>query len=143
MKLEEALNKDGYLVYTNVGTSMLPLIREGKDLVYIKKTTESLKFFEVVLFKRPYIQGRGKYVLHRILKVNKNHTYFIMGDNDLKGEIVKEENILGILVSIKRGDKEIECNELSYKLIIIFWYFIFPLRFIYRVFRKIIRIIIK
>ena len=34
---EDILAKNGRLVYTNVGVSMLPLIREGRDILVIEK----------------------------------------------------------------------------------------------------------
>ena len=34
---EDMIRRDGRLIYTNVGDSMLPLIREGKDLLIIEK----------------------------------------------------------------------------------------------------------
>ena len=33
MSFEELLDRDGYLAYTNVGTSMMPLLRQGKDVM--------------------------------------------------------------------------------------------------------------
>jgi len=143
MNFEEIIQKDGFIVYTNVGVSMMPLIRENKDLIYIKKIEEPLKFFDAVLFKRPNVVGRGQCVLHRILKVNKNNTYFIMGDNDFRGEIVKQENIIGILSSIKRQNKEIKCDNSLYKLFIYIWYLIFPLRAVLRLIKKVIRKLFK
>ena len=35
---EEELEQNGKLVYTNVGVSMLPLLREGRDVMLIEKT---------------------------------------------------------------------------------------------------------
>ena len=65
---EEVLEKDGKLIYRNVGTSMLPLIRENRDLIIIeKKGRERLKKYDVVLYKR----ANGQYVLHRIIKVRE------------------------------------------------------------------------
>ena len=65
---EEELNKSGKLVYTNVGISMLPLLREGKDVMIIEKADDYHRL-DAVLFKRPGVEGRGKYILHRILKI--------------------------------------------------------------------------
>ena len=61
---EEIIEKDGYLVYTCKGFSMMPLLRQHRDLVVISKITEPLKKYDVILFKR-----NGKYILHRILTV--------------------------------------------------------------------------
>jgi len=99
---EEVLDETGSLLYKNVGVSMLPLIREGRDFIYItKRPNERLKKYDVALFHRPHIKGRGEYVLHRILKVNPDSTYWIVGDNCIGGETVKEENIIGVLSTVK------------------------------------------
>ena len=64
---EEILARDGRLFYTNVGDSMMPLIKQGRDLLVIEKTAGKLKKYDIPLYKR----DNGQYVLHRILKVRK------------------------------------------------------------------------
>ena len=73
---EEIINRDGQLIYTNVGDSMQPLIRQDRDLLIIEKSEGRLKKYDVPLYKR----DSGQYVLHRILKVRKDD-YVICGDN--------------------------------------------------------------
>ena len=65
---EEELNRTGRLIYTNVGDSMLPLIRQGRDLLIIEKPHGRLKKYDIPLYRR----DSGQYVLHRILKVRRN-----------------------------------------------------------------------
>jgi len=114
---EEILNETGSLLYKNVGISMLPLIREGRDFIYItKRPVERLKKNDVVLFRRPGVVGRGEYVLHRVLKVNTDGTYWIVGDNCTMGETVKEENVLGVLSAVKRKNKTVYVTDFEYKL---------------------------
>ena len=56
---------------------MLPLIRQGKDLLLIARKPEGrLSKYDVPLYRR----DSGQYVLHRILKVREND-YVICGDN--------------------------------------------------------------
>ena len=80
---EEELKEKGVLVYTNVGTSMRPLIRQGKDVMIIKSFDNccKLKKMDVPLYKRE----SGQYVLHRIIKINKDG-YVIRGDNTYSNE---------------------------------------------------------
>ena len=73
---EEQLAQNGRLIYTNKGSSMLPLIREGRDLLIIEPVHGRLKKYDVPLYKR----DSGQYVLHRILKV-RSDDYVICGDN--------------------------------------------------------------
>lgn len=57
------------------GSSMFPLIREGRDEVMIRPCTEDeLHLMDVVLFRY-----RGKHVLHRILR-KEGHRLLLQGD---------------------------------------------------------------
>ena len=73
---EEVIAQEGKLIYTNVGDSMLPLIRQDKDLLIIEKTSGRLKKYDVPLYRR----DSGQYVLHRMLKV-RQHDYILCGDH--------------------------------------------------------------
>ena len=94
------LEETGSLCCKSTGGSMLPLIRQGRDVVVIRRPAERLKKYDVVLYKRPYAAAGASYVLHRVMKVNPNGTYLIEGDNCVSGEIVGEENILGVLTQV-------------------------------------------
>lgn len=121
---EEELDKKGILVYTNKGNSMYPLIRQGKDVLIIKKVNTRLKKMDVPLYKRE----SGQYVLHRIIKVNEND-YVIRGDNTYYNETgIRDDQILGVLSGVIRSGKEISVNRLSYKIYSYFWYYTYYLR---------------
>ena len=64
---EEILESEGRLIYSNVGDSMLPMIRQGRDLLVIERTSGRLKQYDVPLYRR----DTGQYVLHRVLKVRE------------------------------------------------------------------------
>ena len=121
---EEELDKKGILVYTNKGNSMHPLIRQGKDVLIIKKCNTRLKKMDVPLYKRE----SGQYVLHRIVKVNKSD-YVLRGDNTYYNETgIRDDQILGVLSGVIREGKEISVNSFSYKLYSYFWYYTYYLR---------------
>lgn len=121
---EEELDKKGILVYTNKGNSMYPLIRQGKDVLIIKKCNTRLKKMDVPLYKR----DSGQYVLHRIVKVNSND-YVLRGDNTYYNETgIRDDQILGVLSGIIREGKEISVNSFWYKLYTYFWYYTYYLR---------------
>ena len=110
-KFENEIQEKGYIVYTNVGDSMMPLLRQNKDLMVIRKITEPLKKNDAVLFKRP----SGAYVLHRIIKVCGQGQYRIVGDNRSFSEIVPEEWIIGILTEVIKDGKHILVESEEYK----------------------------
>ena len=124
MKFEEVLNEKGYLVYYTVGVSMLPLLRQKKDIVIIEaKGKERCRKYDAVLFKRG-----GKYVLHRILKVRPDD-YVIVGDNQYIREYgVTDEQILGIMTRLIRNGKEISVRNKWYLLYVHLWCDFYPIR---------------
>ena len=114
---EEEINKTGKLIYTNVGDSMMPLIRQGKDLLIIEKVNGRLKKYDVPLYKR----DSGQYVLHRILKVRKND-YVICGDNRWGREYgIQDRHIIGVLTEIIRDGREVSVNDKKYKIYVHLW----------------------
>lgn len=114
---EELLEKDGYLVYTNVGVSMMPLLRQRRDIIEIrKKGTGRCKRYDAVLYKRG-----DKYILHRILKVRPND-YVICGDHNIRKEYgITDAQILGVMTRVIRNGKSIYPTDWKYKLCVHLW----------------------
>ena len=101
-KFEDVLDKDGELIFTNVGYSMYPLIREREDILHIVKTDE-FKKGDILLYK----SNVDHYVLHRLLKIKKDK-YILAGDyNYFKDQPITKEQILGKLITIKKKDGRI------------------------------------
>lgn len=108
---ETEIRKTGYIVYTNVGNSMMPLLRQRRDLMVIRAVTAPLKKNDVVLFKRP----SGAYVLHRIIRVCRGDRYRIAGDNRHFSEIVPRAWIIGILTEIRRDGETVSVDSPEYR----------------------------
>lgn len=134
---EEQLAQHGAFVYTNVGVSMLPLLRQGRDLMVItQKPTERCRKLDAVLFKR----RNGQYILHRILEVREKD-YYIVGDNCISGEYVQEDQILGVLTEVIRKGKRFPVTDPSYLRYVHLWCDHYRVRFaILRVLFKLRRI---
>lgn len=136
---EEQLDKYGKLIYTNVGDSMMPLIRQDKDLLIIEKPKGRLKKYDVPLYRR----DSGQYVLHRILEVRKND-YVICGDNRWTKEYgITDRHIIGVLTGIVRNGKTIPATDRKYQLYVHIWCGFPPIRFAIRVKQKIKRMMRK
>ena len=130
---EELLTQDGYLVYTNVGSSMLPLLRQRRDIIEIrKKGPERCKRYDVVLYKRG-----DQYILHRVLKALPEG-YLIAGDNNTFVETdIRDENILGVMARVIRNGKSITMDNWKYRLYVHLWCDFYPARMlILRALRK-------
>ena len=121
---EEQLAKNGKLIYTNRGDSMMPLIKQDRDLLIIKPVHGRLKKYDVPLYKR----DSGQYVLHRILQVRK-HDYVICGDNRWVKEYgIRDRHIIGVLTAVVRNGKEISVNDWKYRLYVHLWCDLFLIR---------------
>ena len=133
---EEILDRDGRLVYTNVGDSMMPLIRQGRDLLVIEKPEEwrtlsqnsrtiKLKRYDIPLYKR---DGGRVYVLHRVLAV-RHGEYVLCGDNRWSCEYgITDRHVIGILTAVIRNGREIPLSGWKYGLYVFLWCRLFPLR---------------
>lgn len=142
---ERELETHGSIIFTNRGVSMLPLLRQDRDVLVIDKRGEGrCRKYDAVLFKR----DNGQYILHRILKL-LDGGYFIVGDNCTDGEFVREEQVLGVLRQVRRDGKTIQVTDPGYRFYVrvlrpIHRALILPRRFVRRcgsfVKRKLLRI---
>ena len=129
MTFEQVLAEQGTLVYKNVGVSMMPLLRQGKDLMVIRKKEPDVRCrrYDAVLYKRK----NGQYVLHRVLRVRKED-YGICGDNCTEVEYgITDEMILGVMTEVMRGGKKqrvIREGDLLYRVYVHLWCDLFPVR---------------
>ena len=134
---EELLSTQGYIAYTNNGTSMMPLLRQQRDIIEIRpKGGNRCKKYDVVLYKR----GEN-YILHRILRVLPDR-YIIAGDNNTFLEYdIKDEQIIGVMVRVIRDGKEIRMTDKKYRLYVHIWCDFYPVRMILlRIKRKLWRV---
>ena len=114
---EEELEEHGKLIYTNVGDSMMPLLREHRDLIIIERPQGRLKKYDVPLYKR----DSGQYVLHRILKVRETD-YVICGDNRSSREYgITDRHIIGVLTGFVRDGKTYTVNDTKYRFYVHLW----------------------
>ena len=121
---EEILERDGRLIYSSVGDSMLPMIKQGRDLLVIEKPAGRLKRYDIPLYKR----DNGRYVLHRILKV-RDKDYVICGDNRYRSEYgITDRHIIGVLTAVITDGVEKPLTGMRYGLYVFFWCRLFCVR---------------
>ena len=113
VSFDEYLEKYGSLSYSNVGVSMLPLLRQGKDVFVVqKKGSERCKRGDVVLYHRP----PDKYVLHRIIEVRPDD-YVILGDNCVKKEYgITDSDIIGVMSGFSRSGRQHGITGTGYRI---------------------------
>ena len=118
ISFEDLLENDGYLVYTNVGVSMMPLLRQCRDIIEIHKKDPNVrcKKYDVGLYKY-----HNQYILHRILEV-RPFDYVFAGDHCFKREYgITDEQILGVMTRVIRNGKSIYPSDWYYKLYVHLW----------------------
>ena len=128
---EELLNEQGYFIYTNVGTSMMPLLRQQKDLIEIRKKDRKIKKYDVALYKR-----NGKYVLHRCIKVTSDGYIFAGDHNIVKEYDVNDDMIIGLMHKVIRDGKEVTLSSFTYRLYSFLWVNFFPVKVALLKFRR-------
>lgn len=122
--LEDILKRDGVLVYKTRGTSMLPMLKQNRDLVTIRPVSGRLKKYDVPLYRRK----TGGYLLHRIIAVT-DKGYIIRGDNTYTKETdVTDADIVGVLTSFKRKGKDYSVDNRGYRAYVVVWNALYPLR---------------
>jgi len=125
MTYEEYLEKNGEMTYTNRGTSMLPLLKQGRDMFTVRrKGSERCRKYDVVLYRRP----PDKYVLHRIVGVGKEG-YVLLGDNCLNKEYgITDTDIIGVMTRYVHKGKEHTTGEIGYQVYSRFIVLCYPFR---------------
>lgn len=109
------------------GTSMLPMIRQGRDSVILSPINREIKKYDIVL----YLRKNGQYVLHRVIKVGKTLTF--AGDNQIyieKG--IDRSQAIAIVDEFYRGNRHYSIDNFLYKAYYIVHHYLRPLRRVYR-----------
>lgn len=123
---------------TFTGTSMLPMLRQGKDSVELAPLPEKLQKYDLPLYRYP----SGKYVMHRIVGVKADH-YICLGDNTYRYERVTHDQMIAVVSAFKRGNKRISVDSLPYRLYSRLWYWCYPVRKASKAAKRFIRRLIK
>ena len=117
--IREVLASGGEFRLYPHGTSMLPLLRQGIDSVALRRLDRQPQKFDILFYKRQ----DGSYILHRVKEVTKDGLV-LWGDNHTMLEYgITEKNIIGYAARIFRGETELDCQSLRYKLYLWLWQF--------------------
>ena len=129
MTYEDFLESNGELTYTNVGTSMMPLLKQHRDLFTVRrKGSARCRAGDVVLYRRP----PNKYVLHRVVEVRKND-YVILGDNCTNKEYgITDGDIIGVMTGYVRKGRTHTVKDRSYRIYKAYIMHTIPLRVLFK-----------
>ena len=117
--IEEILASGGEFQMYPKGTSMLPLIVQTRDTVVLKRNFDvPAKKHDIAFYRR----SNGQFVLHRVMKICKDGTYIMCGDNQLvleKG--IESSQIMGYVCGMTRKGKNLCLNGMWYRAYVFFW----------------------
>ncbi len=123
--LLELLDKGLPASFTVSGMSMWPLIRGGKDVVFLKKCNpQKMKNGDIVLLHTP----DSIYLLHRIVKISKDG-YTTAGDSKCRVDGTFPKDCVKAQVDIVcKGKRRIHCNRFYWRILFTVWRLLFPVR---------------
>ena len=108
--IEESFEKGKEFKIPVTGTSMNPLLYQGRDYVMVKKPGFPLSVGDVPLYRR----CDGSFVLHRIVGKNEEG-YILCGDNQFILEYgITDENIVGVASKMCIDGKLISVDDEEY-----------------------------
>ncbi len=122
--IEETLSRGDSVRLIVTGNSMFPLLHNRKDTVLLAPA-KTVKKYDITFHKRQ----DGRYILHRVVGINRDGTYNIAGDNELKPEPpVLREQILGVVTEFTRWSKTCRPKGFRYWLYVRIWCLLMPWR---------------
>ena len=138
--MEEVIQSGGSCKLKVTGYSMTPTLRHLKDsVVLVSPEKRQPKKNEIVFIKR----DTGKHVLHRIRKIIDDQSFIMNGDAQQWTEVVRFNQVIGVVDSFYRGDKEVSCDNIKYKTYVKLWVLCNPIRPLIFKFRNLVRKVIK
>lgn len=110
------------------GSSMLPMLRQGKDTVELSPLPERLKVHDLPVYQYP----SGKYVMHRVVAVEDDNLYICNGDNLVQMERIPKAWMIALVTAFTRDGKRIEVTDPGYLRYCRFWAATRPLRHLWK-----------
>ncbi len=121
--IKEQLESGGKVTIPITGTSMLPLLVQGRDYVVLKSCKKA-EINDIIFYRR----DNGAFVLHRIIG-NDENGYILCGDNQWVKEYgIKDHNIIGVVTEINRKGKTFSIDDKKYIKYCKRWLKLLPIR---------------
>lgn len=116
--IEQCLQEQRFAVVPIRGTSMWPLLKEGRSRVQVEaRDGKKLSKGDIVLYRRK----DGTLVLHRIMKAGEEGRFLVYGDHQWKLEEIQEDQILAVAQGFFRDGRFIDDKTWWYRLYKLFW----------------------
>ncbi len=128
--MKEQLDNGKTVSFVPKGNSMLPMLRNGKDMVMLKKSDGKLHLSDVAFY---YRRETDSYVIHRVVGFQKDGSYIMLGDNNVQKEYnIRPEDIIAVVTAFYRNGKMHKVTDFSYRLYCDVLFYYRPARNLYR-----------
>ena len=117
--IEEILGSGGEFRLHPKGSSMLPLIAQGRDYVVLaRRADRTIRRNDIAFYRR----DNGQFVLHRVMQIEQDGTYTMCGDHQTDPEQgIRQEQVIGHVKELYRDNKNVSFRSLRYRLYTMFW----------------------
>lgn len=123
--IEERLAAGQSVRFSPMGTSMLPMLRQGRDSVVLSPVPERLKKYDLPLYRRE----NGQFVLHRVVEAGE--TYTCMGDNQYRPEPgLRHGQMIALVTAFVRNGREHAVDARGYRAYCRIWHWSRPARYV-------------
>ncbi len=107
--IEEQLLLGKQVTFKVKGGSMFPFLLSDETDVTLEKPNRQSAKYDIILYKTK----DGKYVLHRIIKI-RQEMLILMGDALKRKEQVLQEQVIGVVTTIKNGNSTTSATNPRY-----------------------------
>ena len=115
--LVEVLSSGAVFPLVVTGSSMMPFLKGGRDIVRLHKTDRFYRG-QIVFFRR----RNGEFVLHRIRRICPDGMLLVNGDAQKWCEYIHRDQVLAEVISISRNQRDIYPNSMLSRVLRTLWY---------------------
>lgn len=117
--IEEIIEGGGEFRLYPRGRSMRPMIVEGRDSVVLtKREKKDVRKHDMLFYRRT----NGQFVLHRLMRIEKDGTYTMCGDAQVALEKgITYEQVIGYVERTYRKGKCVTADSLRYRCYVRIW----------------------
>ena len=107
------------------GGSMNPFLIQGRDTVYLSRLERPARRGDILLYRR----DNGKYILHRVWRVEKDGTLTIVGDAQTQLERgIRQDQIIAVVTAVIRKGQRMAPGSFWWEFFEKVWIRMVPLR---------------
>ena len=108
--IEEAFERNQKFKIPITGTSMNPLLYQGRDFVFVEKPSFPLEVGDIPLYRR----DDGAFVLHRVVGKDVKG-YILSGDNQFLLEYgITDDHVIGVVTLLCIDGKNVAVTDPDY-----------------------------